>query len=169
MTAKRRAALAEKSQAERFAEIEAQTSRVISVTVRAVNQIQGTLHLVDGGTPQAYVSATIGDVLIYVRSLETARHLLAGWNEAEYVAKRLPKKISRRWLGVAAEDYTSTAVVRFAGYPAFTSVHMGARKDIGVPEHARMQFGPLVWQVCDQDAYVSIRTLLMKICQLLDL
>jgi hypothetical protein len=94
-------------------------------------------------------------VLVYLRTVGTARTIAAGWSRAAVLARSLSPAIAGRRPLVVGPS-TVAAMVQMAGVPQVTAEFEPTRFDGAVPAMLRVQVGPVTWQVRDATAYSSM-------------
>ncbi|MFR9806497.1 hypothetical protein ACL02T_30035 [Pseudonocardia sp. RS010] len=134
-------------------------SAAVEVTVRVSGEVPVRVDVTNAGTPEQQVGLTLGSVLIYLRNPGTVRAVVEGWRSANYAAQLLgpsrPVTYHHAGLAQVMGSQVST-LVRLGGIPNVLVAPITRRPGSPVPSHLRMQVGPIVWQVCDWNAYHSI-------------
>ncbi|WP_214369806.1 hypothetical protein [Pseudonocardia sp. H11422] len=134
-------------------------SAVLETIVRVSGAVPVRLDATHVGTPEQQVGLTLGSVLVYLRSQQTVRVIVEGWQSAAVAARHLgparPISHHRAGLAPAAGSQVST-LVRLGGIPTVLAAPITRRPGSPVPSHVRIQVGPIVWQVCDWNAYEAL-------------
>lgn len=138
---------------------EAGYSAIMGMSVRVSGAVPIRVDAHHIGTPEQEVALTLGSVLVYMRSRQTAAAVVQGWRSAAVAAQCLgparPLRDHRAAL-VSVMGSQVSALVRLGGLPTVTAAPVPRQKGTPTPTHVRIQVGPLVWQVCDWNAYERI-------------
>jgi hypothetical protein len=132
-------------------------TKVLNVTLRIVGPVKVRVITVSTDLNDVQASAMIGNVLCRVYSRQTAQHIRQCWQHASHLAERLPERINPAWLGSSPNPYANVAaVIGLGGKPVATAAYIPVNTTLRAPQHLRMVVGPVVWEVCDQEAFTSI-------------
>lgn len=128
---------------------------VMSVVVRVAGIVPACLDLAHIGTPKQQLGLSIGTVLVYLRSVVTARTVAKAWSSAAVLACSLaPAVPGRRPLMVGPSSVAVLA--QLAGELQISSGLVPAHHGPGAPQLLQMTIGPVVWEVCDATMYTSL-------------
>jgi hypothetical protein len=134
-------------------------SAAVEITVRVSGEVPVRVDASNVGTPEQQVGLTLGSVLVYLRDRLTVTAVVEGWRSGNYSAQLLgparPVAYHHAGLAQVMGSQVST-LVRLGGIPNVLVAPITRRPGGVVPSHLRMQVGPVVWQVCDWNAYHSI-------------
>jgi len=130
-------------------------SAVTNVVVRVAGTVPVRLDLTQVGTMEQQLGLSLGTVLIYLRSGITARAIADGWEPAAVLTGTLSPAITGR-RSVPVVTSVAAVMVQMAAIPPVRAAFQPAREDGTVPAVLRVQVGPVTWEVCDANAYVSL-------------
>jgi hypothetical protein len=130
-------------------------SAVMSVVVRVAGIVPARLDLTHVGTPEQQLGLSVGTVLVYLRSALTARAVAQGWGKAAVQARSLAPAIAGRRPLVVGPS-TVGVIVQLAGTPQIVSSLAPAHRGPDAAQVLRIPVGPVVWEVCDTNAYTSL-------------
>lgn len=140
---------------------------VMNVVVRVAGIVPVRLDLSHAGTAEQQLGMSLGTVLVYLRSAQTARAVAEGWGRAVVHARALSAAVVGRRPAPVGPS-TIAAMVRMAGLPHVTAALEPARPSKGTPAMVRVQVGPVTWEVCDATAYASLLRAWRQAARLLD-
>jgi hypothetical protein len=134
------------------------SSAVMSIVVRVAGLVAVRHDLTHAGTPQQQLGMSLGTVLIYLRAGTTARTIAEQWTRAGVLAESLtPALVVARRGPLQVGPSTVAAMVRMGGLPRVTAALYPGRVGVaGASPMVRVQVGPVMWEVMDATAYVSL-------------
>ena len=135
------------------------TCVVQSVTARVAGRVMTDVFAHHFGTPEQQVGVRTGDVLTYVHDHDIARDIAQVFTRAQYFAAiHLRERVAPSWLGIEPDTYPPSLLLRFALAPVVRADPV-AQRTAGTtitPAHVAIRVGPVLWQVCDQQAAVAL-------------
>jgi hypothetical protein len=129
-------------------------STVSELKVRVVGRVACRVGATDVGTVERAVVLRIGDIVFHVGDLHTLTALHYTWAIAEEHMSALPYRDEFAHLGATPGLYRVGALFDLQGH--VTSAVAFVRAHGETPAHVRVQFGPIVWQVCDREAWETV-------------
>jgi hypothetical protein len=142
-------------------------STVSELKVRAVGRVVCRVGAIDVGTAESAVVLRVGDVVFRVGDLYTLTALHFTWAIADEHMTALPYRVEAGHLGATPGLYRVGAVFDLQGH--VTSAVAFVRAHGQTPAHVRVQFGPIVWQVCDREAWESVHAAVRRALDLVKL
>lgn len=131
-------------------------AQVMGFSVRVAGRIPTRLDLRHAGTPDRQLGLSLGMVLLYLRTHDTARLVEQGWASAAPLARSLtPFLVGRRRGVMATGPWSVAAMVQLGGAPTITGGLIETRPGSEPPTMLRLQVGPITWDLCDAAAYTS--------------
>jgi hypothetical protein len=131
-------------------------SAVMSVVVRVAGIVPARLDLTHVGTPEQQLGLSVGTVLVYLRSALTARAVAQGWGNAVVQARSLSPAIAGRRPLVVGPSTVGVIAQLAGGMPQIVSSLLPAHRGPDAVQVLRILVGPVVWEVCDTNAYTSL-------------
>jgi hypothetical protein len=127
-----------------------------SVTVQLMGRQVTGLGVQHAGTPEATVTVRVGQVLMYLRTAQTAERIAQIWEDAATEKLRLrqrPHPAQQQRRGRGAQDWAAPGiVVHTGGTPA------GGHTLVGPPTVLAVVVGDIAFYVHDQHALADCRT-----------
>jgi hypothetical protein len=129
-------------------------STVSELKVRAVGRVACRVGATNVGTAEIAVVLRIGDVVMHVSDERALSALLYTWAIAEEHMHVLPYRDEFAHLGATPGLYRVGALFDLQGH--VTSAVAVVPEHGQTPKHVRVQFGPIIWQVCDREAWETV-------------
>ncbi|WP_336160052.1 hypothetical protein [Amycolatopsis sp. VC5-11] len=131
------------------------TTSIVSTTVRIVGEVETRLDVHDAGTPLAVVRLMLGSVLVNVHGALAVERVAKIWQDAGFHRDRLASEVTDPRRGLLIGGCQVGTVARI-GPDAPSRCDLIPRTK-QLPQHIRIQIGPLIWLVMDRAAYDSTR------------
>lgn len=131
-------------------------SNVLAVIVRVAGPVITEVRAHAVGHPEAQVCVRVGDVLLYLSDPATVAVLRQRWDSSQYLAARLPERVSQTWLGHDPDRYPLGISVRLSGDLQVTSQWITERRASRTLAHLRVRVDRVVFQICDHQAWRSV-------------
>ena len=143
---------------------EPQVPHAVVAAMRMAGPQRSSMTVHHGGTPEAFVTVSIGRSVIYMHSRLTTERFGAIWREAQREALRLPWRRALRVGRPEAEPLDiaePSIVVHAAGQPA-ASVRLAQLPSDPMPTHLSVHIGNLSFLIYDQRAFASCAEVFLR-------
>lgn len=137
-------------------------SNVLAVIVRVAGPVITSVRPHAVGYPERQVSVRLGDVLLFLTDPKAAARIRQRWDSAQYLANRLPERVSQTWLSHEPNSYPLAVSLQLTADVRVESQWVVGRRETRTPPHLRVRIDRVVWQVCDRQAWEAIGNALFE-------
>jgi hypothetical protein len=129
---------------------------VLAIILRVAGPVITEVRAHALGFPERQICARLGDALLYLTDPQVAARIRQHWDAAQYLAGRLPERVSQTWLAHVPGTYPVAVSLRPVGEIVLDTKWIGGRRETRTPAHLRIQVDRSVFQVCDRQAWNAI-------------
>ncbi|ANY06929.1 hypothetical protein [Pseudonocardia sp. HH130630-07] len=131
---------------------------MMGMVLRVAGPVAVRVDMRFAGTPERQLGLSLGPVLVYMRSHFVAARIARQWAAAAPLVAPLPTVLAGRKREVMAPTgpWSTAVMVRLNGVPNVTGGVIEPQAGTEASRMLRMRVGPLVWEVCDAEAYAAL-------------